>query len=143
MAPPTTIVASEEAGALVLRAAGDWLVTEAAGLDRRLRALKVPPGRPVVIDAAGIERLDTAGAWLLLRTERTLAGRGHAVTLTDLRPSLLPLFEQLRDRDVAPPPPHPSPAHYTSPAFSRASARSPIGIFGAATRSSDSAGSSW
>jgi phospholipid/cholesterol/gamma-HCH transport system permease protein len=117
MAPPATIVASEEAGALVLRAAGDWLVTEAAGLDRRLRALKVPPGRAVVIDAAGIERLDTAGAWLLLRTERTLAARGHAVTLTDLRPSLLPLFEQLRDRDVAPPPPHPFPAHYTFPGF--------------------------
>ena len=117
MAPPATIVASEEAGAPVLRAAGDWLVTEAAGLDRRLRALRVPSGRPVVIDASGIERLDTAGAWLLLRTERGLAERGYRVELTGLRPSLLPLFEQLRDRDVAPPPPHPFPAHYTFTGF--------------------------
>jgi phospholipid/cholesterol/gamma-HCH transport system permease protein len=112
MAPVATIVASEEAGALVLHAAGDWLVTEAAALNRRLHALELPSGQPVVIDAAGIERLDTAGAWLLLRTERELADRGHAVTLTDLRPSLLPLFEQLRDRGAISPPPHPIPPHY-------------------------------
>src|SRR3954452_23980141 len=117
MAPSATIVASEEAGALVLRAAGDWLVTEAAGLDRRLRALNVPAGRPVVIDAAGIERLDTAAAGMRLRTERALAARGHAVTLADLRPSLLPLFEQLRDRGAISPPPHPLPAHYTFTGF--------------------------
>ena len=112
MAPPATIVASEEAGALVLHAAGDWLVTEAAALNRRLHALDVPSGQSVVIDAAGIERLDTAGAWLLLRTERELAARGHAVTLTDLRPSLMPLFEQLRDRGAISPPPHPIPPHH-------------------------------
>lgn len=112
MAPPATIVVSEEAGALVLQTAGDWLVTEAAALDRRLRALDVPAGRPVVIDASGIERLDTAGAWLLLRTERELAGRGHSVALTNLRPSLTPLFEQLRDRGAISPP-HPAPPHHT------------------------------
>jgi phospholipid/cholesterol/gamma-HCH transport system permease protein len=128
MAPSATIVASEEAGALVLRAAGDWLVTEAAGLDRRLRALKIQAGRPVLIDAAGIERLDTAGAWLLLRTERSLAARGHAVTLTDLRPSLMPLFEQLRARDVSPPPPHPFPAHYTFAGFLALVGEAMVGI---------------
>ena len=102
----------------------------------------MPAGRPVVIDAAGIERLDTAGAWLLLRTERELAARGNAVTLTNLRPSLLPLFEQLRDRGAISPPPHPFPAHYTFSGFSRISAKSPSTFFGAAIRSSASAGSS-
>src|SRR4051794_41967181 len=95
MAPPATIIASDEAGTLVLRAAGDWLVTEAAGLDRRLRALKVPPGHAVVIDAAGIERLGTARARLLLRTQRTPAPRGHARTPAAPRPR--------------PPPPVPPP----------------------------------
>ena len=117
MASPAEIVVSEEAGVLVLHAAGDWLVTEAADLDRRLRALNVPSGRSVVVDAAGIERLDTAGAWLLLRTERELGGRGHAVTLNNLRPSLMPLFEQLRDRGAISPPPHPIPEHYFFPGF--------------------------
>lgn len=110
---PATILVAEEAGTLILRAAGDWRVSEAADLDRRLRTLAVPAGRPVVIDAAGIERLDTAGAWLLLRTERELAARGHRVELANLRPSLLPLFEQLRNRGAISPPPHPFPAHYT------------------------------
>ncbi len=117
MASPAAIVVSEEAGVLVVHAAGDWLVTEAADLNRRLRALSVPSGRSVVVDAAGIERLDTAGAWLLLRTERELAGRGHAVTLSNLRPNLMPLFEQLRDRGVISPPPHPIPAHHFFPGF--------------------------
>lgn len=114
---PAAIVVSEDAAALVMQAEGDWLVTEAAALDRRLHALKLPSGRPVVIDATGIERLDTAGAWLLLRTQRELAARGHAVTLTDLRPSLMPLFEQLRDRGAISPPPHPTPAYYFFPGF--------------------------
>jgi phospholipid/cholesterol/gamma-HCH transport system permease protein len=129
MAPSATIIASEEAGALVLRAAGDWLVTEAAALDRRLRALDLPAaGRPVVIDAAGIERLDTAGAWLLLRTERELAARGNTVTLSNLRPSLTPLFEQLRARDVMSPPPHPIPAHYFFTGFLERLGEVTIGI---------------
>jgi phospholipid/cholesterol/gamma-HCH transport system permease protein len=117
MAPRAAIVISEKAGALVLRAAGDWLVTEAAGLDRRLRTLNVPAGRPVVIDAADIERLDTAGAWLLLRTERELAARGNRVVLRDLRPNLQPLYEQLREHGALSPPPHPVPAHYTFTGF--------------------------
>jgi phospholipid/cholesterol/gamma-HCH transport system permease protein len=129
MASPATIVVSEEAGALALQAAGDWLVTEAAALDRRLRALHVPAGRAVVIDAAGIERLDTAGAWLLLRTERELAARGHAVTLIDLRPSLRPLFEQLRDRGAVSPPPHPIPAHHTFIGFLARLGEATTGIF--------------
>jgi phospholipid/cholesterol/gamma-HCH transport system permease protein len=112
MASPAAIVVSEEAGVLVLHAAGDWLVTEAADLHRRLRALDVPSGRSVVVDAAGIERLDTAGAWLLLRTERDLAARGNSVALTNLRPNLTPLFEQLRDHGEISPPPHPIPPHH-------------------------------
>ena len=112
-APHAAIAVAQEAGVLVLQAAGDWRVTTAADLDRRLRALAVPAGHPIVIDAAGIERLDTAGAWLLLRTERELAARGDRVELTGLRPSLLPLFEQLRDRGAISAPPHPFPAHYT------------------------------
>ncbi len=117
MAPRAAIVISEKAGALILRAAGDWLVTEAADLDRRLRTLNVPAGRPVVIDAADIERLDTAGAWLLLRTERELAARGNRVVLRDLRPNLQPLYEQLREHGALSPPPHPVPAHYTFTGF--------------------------
>lgn len=113
MAPPATIVASEQADALVLRAEGKWLVPAAAGLDSRLRELELPSGRRVIFDLGGIERLDTAGAWLLLRTEQALVARGNHVEHVNLRPSLVPLFEQLRARGAVSPPPHPIPPHHT------------------------------
>ncbi len=117
MAPPATIVASEEAGAVVLRAEGQWLVSSAAELDRRLRVIEPPTGRRVIFDLAGVERLDTAGAWLLLRTEQAFAARGNDVEVARLRPSLAPLLEQLRGRGAVSPPPHPIPPHHTFVGF--------------------------
>src|SRR5438046_3593973 len=70
MAPSATILASEESDGFTLRAEGTWLVTGAAELDRRLHDLDLPTGQHVTLDLAGVERLDTTGAWLLLRTER-------------------------------------------------------------------------
>ena len=113
MAPSATLVISAEPDALVLRAGGDWLVATAAELDRRLRALALPQGRRVMLDLAGIDRLDTAGAWLVLRTEHDLAARGNAVELRNLRASFAPLIHQVRGRGTAPPLPHPVPAHHT------------------------------
>ncbi len=113
MAPTATLVASPEPDALVLRAEGDWLVATAAELDGRLRALALPQGRRVTLDLAGIERLDTAGAWLVLRTEHDLAARGNAVELRNLRASFNPLIDQVRGRGTGPPLPHPVPSHHT------------------------------
>jgi phospholipid/cholesterol/gamma-HCH transport system permease protein len=117
MALPATIVALDEADALVLRADGEWLVTAAAELDRRLRALELPSGRRVIFDLAGIERLDTAGAWLVLRTEQALADRGNLVELVNLRTSFTPLIEQLQGRGPVVPLPHPIPPHHSLVGF--------------------------
>jgi phospholipid/cholesterol/gamma-HCH transport system permease protein len=113
MAPPATIVASEESGALTMRAAGSWLVVGAGELDRRLHALDLPTGRQVTLDLAGIDRLDTAGAWLLLRTEHALSARGNSVALANVRASFAPLIEQVRSRGAVSPLPHPIPPHHT------------------------------
>jgi phospholipid/cholesterol/gamma-HCH transport system permease protein len=113
MAPPATIVASEESGALIMRAEGSWLVTSATELDRRLHALDLPSDRQVTLDLAGIERLDTAGAWLLLRTEHALSARGNSVALANVRASFAPLIEQVRARGAVAPIPHPIPPHHT------------------------------
>ncbi len=117
MAPPATIVASQEAGEVTLRAEGDWLVGTAAELDRRLRALDLPTGRAVTLDLAAIGRLDTTGAWLLLRTEQTLATRGNRVTLANVRNSFAPLLAQVRARGSLTPVPHPIPPHHTLVGF--------------------------
>jgi phospholipid/cholesterol/gamma-HCH transport system permease protein len=113
MAPPASILAAEEAGALVFHAEGNWLVVTASELDRQLRALELPTGRQVQLDLAGVEHLDTAGAWLLLRTEHALAERGNSVAVTNMRPSFAPLVGQLRAHGAIAPLPHPIPPHHT------------------------------
>src|SRR5215510_6643090 len=97
MAPDAaTLVASQAPGSLVLAAGGEWLVTTATDIDQKLRALRMPTGTQVTLDLAGIDRLDTAGAWLLLRTEHGLIERGNSVEMRNLQPSFEPLIEQLR-----------------------------------------------
>ena len=70
MALSASIFASDGSDGLTLRAEGNWLVATAAELDRHLHGLQLPQGRRVTLDLAGVERLDTAGAWLLLRFRR-------------------------------------------------------------------------
>ena len=117
MAPTATILASEEEDATVLRAEGEWLVVTAAELDRRLHSLDMPQGRQVRVDLSGVDRLDSAGAWLLLRTEHELAALGNRVELSHLQPRFAPLLEQVRSRGVAEPLPHPIPPHHTFVGF--------------------------
>jgi phospholipid/cholesterol/gamma-HCH transport system permease protein len=113
MAPAATILASEEKGATVLRAGGEWLVVTAAELDRRLRGLVMPQGQRVTVDLSEVERLDSSGAWLLLRTEHELVTRGNRVEIANLQPRFAPLLEQVRARGITEPLPHPRPPHHT------------------------------
>jgi phospholipid/cholesterol/gamma-HCH transport system permease protein len=115
--PAATITQSEEPGRLVLAAAGTWLVATAAALDRRLRSLELPQGQRVSLDLAAVERLDTAGAWLVLRTEQDLIARGNQVQIENLRPSFAPLIDQVRASGHIAPAPHPVPPHHTLVGF--------------------------
>jgi phospholipid/cholesterol/gamma-HCH transport system permease protein len=111
-----SFVASADRDALVFQAEGDWLLATAAELDRRLRALELPSGREVVLDLAGVGRLDTAGAWLLKRTDNELAARGNVVSLANVRENLAPLVDQVWAHSAAPLP-HPIPPHHTLAGF--------------------------
>jgi len=117
MPPSATFLASADSEALVFRAEGDWLLATAAELDRRLRALDLPNGRQVTLDLAGIGRLDTAGAWLLKRTDKELAARGNAVALANVRANLAPLLDQVWTHGAGTPLPHPVPAHHCLSGF--------------------------
>jgi phospholipid/cholesterol/gamma-HCH transport system permease protein len=61
-----------------LAVGGAWTIAQSARLDRELNALGQAQG--VSIDASKVTKLDSAGAWLLLRTRRALGGndQGHA-----------------------------------------------------------------
>jgi phospholipid/cholesterol/gamma-HCH transport system permease protein len=112
-----TFVNAKEEGSLVFRAAGSWLVATAAELDRDLSALDLPENRQVTLDLSGIENLDTAGAWLVLRTEHDLLARGNKVEIKNLDPGFAPLFAQVRAGGAVHPVPHPRPAHHTLVGF--------------------------
>jgi phospholipid/cholesterol/gamma-HCH transport system permease protein len=125
-----TLVESEEPGSIVFAAAGQWLVTTAAELDRRLRAISMPRDRRVTLDLAGIERLDTAGAWLLLRTEHELKAHGNVVEFRNLRANLAPIVDQVRSGGMVVAAPHPRPAHHTVAGFLERIGRISLGLIG-------------
>ena len=110
-----TLDRNRRAGQLVLAPSGEWLVaTRRRPRPQAARLWICRQARPVTIDLAGIERIDTAGAWLLLRTEHDLSARGNrgrdAQPAADLRAAARagPRRRLFRRRL-----PHPRPAHHT------------------------------
>lgn len=95
-----------EGDAFVLRAVGRWLVANAGALDAALRRLGgIAPGARLRIDVAGVERLDTAGAWLLLRTSRAFAAQGVVTSIENVAPDFAPLLDQVAKGEPPTPPP--------------------------------------
>jgi phospholipid/cholesterol/gamma-HCH transport system permease protein len=78
----------------VLQLGGRWTIQESARLDPELRALN-PGSGAIAIDASRIERLDSAGAWLVLRTRRALEAAGHTISKFTLPELYHPLMENL------------------------------------------------
>jgi phospholipid/cholesterol/gamma-HCH transport system permease protein len=75
--------------------------------------MELPQGQHVTIDLSTVDRLDSTGAWLLLRTEHELTARGNEVQLANLQSRFAPLVEQVRSWGVTEPLPHPVPPHHT------------------------------
>jgi phospholipid/cholesterol/gamma-HCH transport system permease protein len=67
----------------VIRLGGRWTIASSVHLDRQLQDLRLASGNQLEIDGSAIEKLDSAGGWLLLRTARLLKDSG--VHITNLR----------------------------------------------------------
>jgi phospholipid/cholesterol/gamma-HCH transport system permease protein len=76
---------------------GAWITAYSAQLDAALSGQDWGGGGPIAIDASGLDRLDSAGAWLLLRTRRALESAGRKVTGLDLPQIYTPLVEAVSD----------------------------------------------
>ena len=87
-----------------LAVGGPWTIGESARLDRELNAQDWKGrGAAIEIDASQISRLDSAGAWLLLRTRRTLEAAGAKVSDFNLPELYQPLLKSLdQERKVEP-----------------------------------------
>jgi phospholipid/cholesterol/gamma-HCH transport system permease protein len=102
--------AAEENGTLRISAAGAWETELLAEADVRLRGLAAgPKARRARIDLAEIETLDTAGAWVLYRTLKTLREAGVAVEFEGARPEHQALIERVAEGDREPAPARPVP----------------------------------
>lgn len=85
---------------------GDWRLPALAALDRvLLEGLERLGGKPpnrilVVLDK--LDELDTAGAWLLVRTIRSLEGDGSKVEMIDVQPPHAELIARIQGIEPRP-----------------------------------------
>jgi phospholipid/cholesterol/gamma-HCH transport system permease protein len=82
---------------------GEWTTAQATQLDAALQKIDLSGAQDVEIDASGLKRLDSAGAWLLLRTKRRIEERGQRVSALTIPPDYRPLFETMHEEHTAPP----------------------------------------
>lgn len=96
-----------EAGCLVFVAGGDWTIEHASRLDAGLRRVAATRIGRVELRLGDIERLDTAGAWLLNRTRGALTVGGAEVKVIGMRPDHEGLIGRIAaiDSTALPPPP--------------------------------------
>lgn len=87
---------------------GRWTVETAGPLDRRIRSLDLGAPARVTIDLSALTGLDTAGAWLILRTDAALRKTGATVALSGASPAHASLLETVARQHVSLPAP---PAH--------------------------------
>jgi phospholipid/cholesterol/gamma-HCH transport system permease protein len=92
---------------------GQWVRREARRLDPLLRTLDTGQYSKVVFDCGAIERLDTVGAWLLLRTKRSLEHRGVTVEPVNVDPKYRALVHTIDHECRAPPVPQPPKPTFT------------------------------
>jgi phospholipid/cholesterol/gamma-HCH transport system permease protein len=86
-----------------LEAGGAWTIGDAARLDRELRSFAPTGSGDIAIDASKIDKLDSAGAWLLLRTRRGFEAAGRKVSQFAVPELYRPLLEDLDQTHTAPP----------------------------------------
>ena len=84
-----------DAGRFRVLPGGNWSVSYIAKVDGALRKLSVPGRVPVVIDLEGIQRLDTAGAWVLHRTFAALKSAGYDVGFANVSDNYGVLLHQV------------------------------------------------
>lgn len=94
----------EQADAVAVRVAGDWVIAGLAPLEPQLRNLLDLRAKELRFDLSGLDRLDTAGAWLIHRTLKALESSGKQVRLDNASEDHAALIERVAANDK----PHPA-----------------------------------
>ncbi len=78
----------------LIRLGGAWTLGHIDALEQRLGEYAWPAGG-LLLDGAALDALDTAGAWLLLRTRTLLESRGRKVEIQGLKPGFASLMNMV------------------------------------------------
>jgi len=92
-------MAVEDGGGVLLRAGGHWDAGNVTHLDRLLRGAAPRGAASLVLDLGQVERLDTAGAWLLYRTLKESRERGNRADFAGLSPAHAAMLETVAAND--------------------------------------------
>ena len=106
---PAVLRIEKQGRLLRLVAGGDWIVAEAPRLDGELHGAPFGDAPDVEIDGNAIEQMDSAGAFLLLRTKQLLEQAGRRIKLFSLPERFQPLMKAIERGESLPAPvTHPS-----------------------------------
>jgi len=83
-----------------LTAGGDWTIPETPRLSAALRAVDFEGAREGEFDASGLSALDSAGAWLLLRTKRDFETAGGRLGKFDIPERYRPLVDTMASKKM-------------------------------------------
>ena len=100
---PAWIERKAEADADVLYLKGAWRLPNVAGIFGALRALRLRPRERFVVDGSGLDALDTAAGFILLRQLADVGCTESMVSARGFDPRHLRLLELVRERMAAPP----------------------------------------
>ncbi|MBT4490196.1 MAG: MlaE family lipid ABC transporter permease subunit [Rhodospirillaceae bacterium] len=96
-------LAGGEGGGVLLQAGGHWDARNVTHLDRQLRGLgpmdAAQPKSDLTLDLGQVERLDTAGAWLLYRTLKEFRDSGARAEYAGLSPAHAAMLEVVAAND--------------------------------------------
>lgn len=83
--------------------AGNWTIQAAEQLDKELNDLTGLASAELSFDLSGLQRLDTAGAWLIHRARKNQQAVGASVRLVGAAPQFQVLIDEVAANDQEPP----------------------------------------
>ncbi len=100
------ITSQRTAGGVRVALAGGWTIAAGSQLEKRAGALVAAAGgaREATIDLSQVDRMDTAGAWIIDRSRESLAAQGVAAQFVGVRPEHAILLREAHFRPVETPP---------------------------------------
>ena len=104
MTPTPLLTSTITPDRLQLAATGSWTAGHSQSLERLVHegGREAANSKNIAIDMAGIEELDTLGAWLLERLARSLKFSGKDTVLTGLKPRYRGLIDEMQRVNLQP-----------------------------------------